>query len=77
MNRQNKNRVTLNSVYENDLNVHIGDMIVNGIYLSHPDKKFFRKLDEENKRVIIDRINNYQTLGETQRVLANSRSRDN
>ena len=54
--------------------MHIGDNIVkfsanyDGIYLSKPDKNIFRKVDEEKKGNIVERLNNLKTVGENKKV---------
>ena len=59
-----KYRVTFDSGDGNAFKVPIGGKIVKflangeGIYLSKPDKIFFRKVSKENKRNIIKGLNN-------------------
>ena len=55
--------------------MHIEDDIVKflandeGIYLSKPDKKLFRKVEELNKRRLIEGLNNLQTEGQNKKFL--------
>ena len=55
-----KYRLLFDSGDENAFRVHIGDKIVkfpdNGdwLYINNSDTKFFRKVDEDNKRNIIE-----------------------
>ena len=60
--------VAFNSIYENASKVHIGDNLFkfpendDRICFSKPDRKFFRKVAEENKMNMIKVVNNFQIV---------------
>ena len=61
--------VTFDSGDEYSFTVHIEDKIVkftandDGIYLSKPDKNFFGKMADWEKRDMIEGLNNLKTMG--------------